>query len=219
VDVERVAEGLWRWTGLHPEWRSPEHDLPHEVGCVYHEARDAVVLVDPLIPPEDRVRFLEALDRDVARAQRPVEILLTSPWHVRSSAELAERYGAGVRVPEWARPVLEVAIPYAFGEALPGGVVPFDAHFHGEALLWLPDQGALVAGDVLAVFGDELRLAPDDWLPERERDGRIRHSLRFLAGLPVERVLVGHGHPVLDGAPAELARLLGASPRAQEGEL
>ena len=39
-----------------------------EVGSVYYEADDAVVLIDPIVPSEDRERFLDALDRDVERA-------------------------------------------------------------------------------------------------------------------------------------------------------
>ena len=45
MQVVRVADGLWRWTAYHEEWRD-------EVGCVYYEAPDAIVLIDPLVPTE-----------------------------------------------------------------------------------------------------------------------------------------------------------------------
>jgi hypothetical protein len=211
MQVEQLAEGLWHWTGVHPEWEpGPDEDLPHEVSCVYYEAEDAVVLIDPLVPPEAREHFLESLDRDVARAGRPVAILLTCFWHARSAGELAERYGAGVWVHgEHPSAPLSAARQYEFGETLPGGVETFDAHFHGTALLWLPAVRALVAGDVLAVPpGGELRLATEEWLPPEERGGRMRQSLAFALDLPVERVLVGHGAPVLDGAKEALERAL-----------
>ena len=67
-----------------------------EVGCVYYEAPGAVVLIDPLVPMEDRDRFFRALDRDVERAGLPVRVLVTVDEHKRSSAELAERYGGTV---------------------------------------------------------------------------------------------------------------------------
>ncbi len=69
MDVEQIAEGLWRWTARHPEWR-PDADWPPDVGCVYYEGPDAVVLVDPLVPQDDADRFWAALDRDVERAAR-----------------------------------------------------------------------------------------------------------------------------------------------------
>ena len=200
MDVQRLAEGLWRWTGIHPDWEpEPEWGVPREVGSVYVEAEDAVALIDPVIPSEDRERFLDALDRDVERAQRPVAILLTCQWHRRGAPELAERYGAEVRAP---------GEQFAFGERLPGGIESFDGHFHGEALLWIPAHGTLVSGDVLSVTADGLRVAPDDWLPEAERGGQIRSSLAFLLDLPVERVLVGHGEAVVADARDALARAL-----------
>lgn len=204
---------MWRWTGVHPQWEpEPADALPRDVGCVYYEAEDAVVLIDPLVPPEDRDRFLEALDRDVERARRPVAILLTCPWHARSSVELAERYGGGIWMHgEDERQPIEDARQFSFGDTMPGGVAPFDAHFHGEALLWIPAHRALVSGDLLgAPRGGRLRIAPDQWLPEEERGGRIRESLRFLLDLPVERVFVGHGDPVLEGAREALAGALHA---------
>jgi hypothetical protein len=68
VDVTQIEEGLWRWTTAHPEWK-PGSDWDRDVGCVYWETPEAVVLVDPLVPVDDqsRTRFLEALDRDVER--------------------------------------------------------------------------------------------------------------------------------------------------------
>ena len=45
MDVLEIAPGLWRWTGYHEEWKQ-------NVGCVYCETQDGVVLVDPLVPPK-----------------------------------------------------------------------------------------------------------------------------------------------------------------------
>ena len=207
MDVQRLSEGLWRWTGVHPEWEpEAEYGVPREVGSVYYEAADAVVLIDPIIPSEDRERFLDALDRDVERAGRPVAILLTSHWHGRSSAELAERYGGEIR----AAGEFAGAKPFALGDTLPGGVETFDAHFHGEALLWIPAHGTLVSGDMLSVANGRLRVAPDEWLPAEEQGGQMRASLAFLLDLPVQRVLVGHGEAVLANARDALVHALHA---------
>src|SRR6266567_1702742 len=98
MDAVRIADGLWRWTAPHPNWENwPEHDeLSPDVGCVYYEADDATVLIDPLVPGEEEERFFGHLDADVERRGLPVVILLTCAWHRRSASELAERYGARV---------------------------------------------------------------------------------------------------------------------------
>jgi glyoxylase-like metal-dependent hydrolase (beta-lactamase superfamily II) len=188
--VTRVDDGLWRWTGLHPEW-TPDADWDEEVGCVYYEAQDAIVLFDPLVPPEDSGRFLAALDRDVERVGRPVAILLTLPWHARSSGQLVERYGATV------------------GASPPDGVAPFRISGTGgeaETLYWLAGPRALVAGDVL--LGDPIRVCPASWLPDELRGEAVRRSLRPLLDLPIERVLTAHGDPTLEGGRDALARAL-----------
>jgi hypothetical protein len=87
VDVRQLADGLWRWTA-------------GDAACVYYEAPDAVVLVDPLLPAGEEERFLAYLDRDVERIGLPVSILLTDARHTRSAAFLRERYGADDRVPD-----------------------------------------------------------------------------------------------------------------------
>jgi hypothetical protein len=189
--VLEIEPGLWRWTSLHPEWTADD-DWEEEVGCTYFEATDAVVLFDPLVPPEDPERFLAALDLDLDRSARPLEILLTVPWHARSAGELVELYGATVGAPP------------------PEGVSPFwiaGAGGERETLYWLEGPRALVVGDVL--IGDPLRLCPDSWLPDDLRGARIRDSLRPLLDLPIERILTAHGEPVLEGGHDALAELLG----------
>ena len=186
--VREVATGLWWWTALHPAW-TPADGGPdgweQEVGCVYYEAPGAVVLIDPLVPMEDRDRFFRALDRDVERAGLPVRVLVTVDAHKRSSAELADRYGGTVgELPEG------VSVP----------VAPID-----EQVFWIPEHGALVFGDL--VLGRDGGLWLDTpWLGDRAEEGR--DALRPLLDLPVERVFAGHGEPVLEDAKEALERAL-----------
>jgi glyoxylase-like metal-dependent hydrolase (beta-lactamase superfamily II) len=190
VTVEELAPGLWRWTAPHPDWKEGD-DWERDVGCVYHEAAGATVLVDPLVPaePADRERFLEALDRDVGRRRLPLAILLTCAWHARSADELTERYGA-------------VAGP-------PPGVEAHELPEVEERVWWLAGHSALVPGDVLLGDGaGGLRVCPDSWLGERSSPASIRAALRPLLDLPVERVLVSHGAPVLADGRAALERAL-----------
>jgi glyoxylase-like metal-dependent hydrolase (beta-lactamase superfamily II) len=193
VRVQEVAEGLWRWTGLHPDWTEEQggpEGWEQEVGCVYYEAPEAVVLVDPLAPPEEEERFSRALDRDVERAGKPVRVLLTVHWHERSAHAIAERYGGEV------------------GGALPDGVEARDAVTFKETILWIPEHGALVFGDVvLGADGGGVRLCPENWL-EGAPSAELKEALRPLLDLPVKRLLVSHGEPVLAGGRAALAQAL-----------
>ena len=207
VEVEEVAAGLWRWTGFHSEWKEA-------VGSVYYEAPDAIVLIDPLVPPDDADRFWKALDRDVKRAKKPVHVLITVFWHTRSTREVAERYGASVWAPSRGRPAIErragsVTDVYRAGEALPGGVVPLATARAAEVVFWIPEHGAVVPGDVILGTGDGgLRLCPQSWLPEKTGLDQLRASLRPLLELPAEQVLVSHGEPVLKRGRVALKRML-----------
>lgn len=187
MEVLELATGLWRWTAPHPNWT--EHaDWPREVGCVYYEAPDAIVLIDPLAPPE-RERFFEALDADVARLGKPVAIVLTVSWHDRSATELAERYDGRRGTP-------------------PGGVVELPIAGADETAYWIPEHLALVVGDTLLGHEQEgLVLPPESWFVGDSREA-VRRSLRDLLELPIEHVLTSHGEPVLSVGHAALERAL-----------
>src|SRR5262249_4733513 len=137
MEVQELRPGLWRWTGEHPEWEHAEQWGP-EVGSVYAELEEAVVVVDPLVPTDGEQRFWEALDRDVERAGRPLHVLLTVHWHERSVAAVLDRYHATLWRPE------------EKGE-LPKGVHAETVHGGdwAEALFFLEPYRTLVAGDLL----------------------------------------------------------------------
>ena len=196
-----IAEGLWYWTAPHPDWE-PGADWPKEVGCVYYEAPEHVVLIDPLVPAgTDEERFWEALDRDVERLGNPVAVLVTVHWHERSVERVASRYAASV----WRH---EAPVD------LPSGVEGLDADEVEETLFWIPEHGALVPGDAVLADEDGLRICPISWLPDGADAGRFHDSLRRLLELPVERILVSHGAPVLVDAAAALARAVDHAPSA-----
>jgi glyoxylase-like metal-dependent hydrolase (beta-lactamase superfamily II) len=194
MDVQQLGEGLWRWTAPHPEW-NPGDDWDRDVGCVYAETPEAVVLIDPLLPAaDDRERFWEALDRDVSRLGRPVVVLLTCEWHGRSADEVAARYGASRPGP---------------GEPLPAGVEGVAVPAVEETVFVLPEYRAVVTGDI--VIGDGqggVRLMPDSWFEGRWTPGEARVELRRLLERPIELVLVSHGEPVLTGGREALAGAL-----------
>lgn len=208
MDVTRFADGLWRWTTYYEEWRDT-------VGCVYYEAPDAVVLIDPLVPAEaaEAARFWAALDRDVARVDRPVHVYITVFWHARSAGEIVRRYDGTLHVPSRARAANEKRTgvsPTVFrtGDRLPGGVEALATGRSTEVAYWIPEHRAIVPGDVLlGARNGGLSLCPASWLPPTVTHAKLRAALQPLLGLPVERVLVSHGTPVTVDARA---RLLGA---------
>jgi glyoxylase-like metal-dependent hydrolase (beta-lactamase superfamily II) len=210
VDVTEIAPGLWRWVTYHESWKA-------DVGCVYCETEEGVVLVDPLVPSDESERFWQALDRDVERRGGSVHVLLTVFWHVRSTAEVVDRYDARTWVPMTARaPVARrigaVSDPFRPGDRLPGGIEAQRTARRTEVVYWIPEQRALVPGDVLlGADGGGVRLCPDSWLPEKTSREDLARSLRPLLDLPVERILVSHGEPVLSGGGEALTRAL-ASP-------
>jgi hypothetical protein len=207
VEVLRIAPGLWRWTGYHEEWKQ-------DVGSVYHETPEGVVLVDPIVPLEDLSRFWAALDRDVDAAGGTVHVLVTVFWHTRNTREIVERYSARVWAPMRGKQAIARragAVTDAFGEgdALPGAVGAFRTARASEVVYWLPAHGALVPGDVLLGDGEGgIRLCPRSWLPEGRTQAQLAESLRQLLDLPIERVLLSHGEPVLSNAHRALAAVL-----------
>lgn len=209
--MTRFADGLWRWTAYYEEWRDT-------VGCVYYEAPDAVVLIDPLVPAEasEAVRFWKALDLDVARVDVPVHVYITVFWHARSAGEIVRRYSGTLHAPSRARAANEKrtgVAPSVFrpGDRLPGGIEAFATGRSTEVAYWIPEHRALVPGDVLLGADDGgLRLCPTSWLPVGVTHARLRAALKPLLELPVERVLVSHGDPVTIDAKARLAEALSA---------
>jgi hypothetical protein len=192
VEVLRLAEGLWRWTAEHPNWENwPGHEREaREVGCVYYESADATVLVDPLVPAGEEDAFFQHLDADVERRGLPVLILLTADWHGRSSAELAKRYGARI------------------GGALPDGVdeIPIAGADERQVAYFIRPHAALVVAEIFGVDVDgELYVGRS---PALARPDELEASLERLVQLPVERLLVSHGEPVLEDAKARMAEAL-----------
>lgn len=195
--MEELAPGLWRWTARHPDTEDdPEPgspaDWPPEVGSVAYVADDALVLIDPLVPDDEAWTALD----EVARGRR-VLVLTTIAWHRRSRDDAVARYDAST---SRAR------------KNLPSGVVPLPLRGAGETMFWLPAVQTLVPGDRLLGDGEGgVRVCPDSWLRylRGSIDGpQLRVLLRPLLDLPVERILVSHGEPVLEYGHRALARAL-----------
>ena len=191
--MDELRPGLRRWTAFHPKWKQ-------EVASLAVDTDDGLVLIDPLLGDEP--------------TPEPQHVLISVHWHVRSTADIAERW-PGVRV--WAthrkgkplRGHAEVTDVFAPGDTLAGGIEARPTAREAEVCFWLPDQRALVFGDVIlgAKDGVGLRLCPKSWLEGKTHDALV-DSLRPLLDLPVELVLVAHGEPVLEGGHEALREAL-----------
>ena len=193
--MEEIAPGLRRWTAWHDEWEE-------QVGSVAVETDDGLVVIDPLgAPPELR---------------QPDHVLVTVYWHGRETKELEpKRVWASTRSRQPLKTRgIAVTDPFRAGDELPGGIRAFQTARAAEVVYWLPAQSAIVAGDVLLGAGakphptsEPLRLCPERWLG-KSTQAELRQSLRPLLELPVERVLVSHGQPLLHKGNAALRELL-----------
>ena len=191
MTLVEVAPGLQRWTAWHDHWEE-------EVGSVAVDTADGLVLIDPIQPPRG--------------LRRPDHVLVTVYWHGRGAAALKARTWAPSRS---LRPLANRGIEAEnAADGLPGGIRALPTARAAEVVYWLPEKRSLVVGDVLLGAGakpratdEPLRLCPEGWLG-KQTHADLRDSLRPLLDLPVERVLVSHGAPVLADGRRELERLL-----------
>jgi len=177
---------------VHPRWEYwPDHERePREVGCVYYEADDATVLIDPLVPAGEEDGFFRHLDADVERRGLPVVILPTAEWHRRSADELAARYDARI------------------GGTPPDSIeeIPIEGADERQVAYFIRPHAALVVAEVFAVdIHGELRVCSS---PALARPEELEATLNRLMELPVERLLVSHGEPVLEDAKARMTEAL-----------
>jgi hypothetical protein len=217
-----LAPGLWRWTARHPEWHPDAFGA--EVGSYALVAGGELLLLDPLLPEAGEEVVLDVLD-GLAEGGA-VAVLVTIGYHVRSAEALCERYGAGVFGPKaCARRLGDASLLTVLepGDEGPAGARGFaiGRPVRGERPLWLPSHGALAFGDALVGTPDgDLRLweqAPVDDRRARWYRERFVPTLAPLLELPVQRVLVTHGAPVLQDGAAALRRAVGERPWFHRG--
>ena len=194
MTLVELAPGLRRWTARHEEWGE-------DVGCLAVDTGDGLVLIDPLDPP--------------AAVAQPAHVLLTVFWHLRSASALAPPHLWASKSSTRSAANRGVTVTDQVADGPPGGIVAIQTARRPEVVYWLPEQRAVVVGDVLLGAGakpkptdEPLRLCPERWLSGKTH-ADLRESLAPLLDLPVEHVLVSHGKPVLRDGKRQLEGVLG----------
>jgi glyoxylase-like metal-dependent hydrolase (beta-lactamase superfamily II) len=220
---KRLAAGLWRWTARHPEWHPG--DFGSEVASFAALAGDDLLLIDPLLPPEPQP-VVDLIDKHVGTR---LTILISVPYHVRSSEELWRRYRDRTDCTMWGHAACAKRLrdrggfrEIELGVPLPSGV---SAHAIGrprrhETPFYIPSKRALVFGDAVAAVDGRLRVWATDKVDDRRARWyreRFNPTLEPLLELDFDRVLVTHGEPVLSDGRRELRAALAARPWYRPG--
>jgi hypothetical protein len=215
---EALASDLWRWTARHPEWHPGE--FGSEVASFALRSGDDTVLIDPLLPPEPEP-VLDLIDANLGTR---LSILVTIPYHVRSSEEIWRRFKGHAETGIWGPPACAKRLDdtSGFQELEPGQELPagITAHKIGkprrhETPLHVPSHKALVFGDAVAEVDGRLVVwatAKVDAKVERFHRERFNPTLDPLLELDFDKVLVTHGEPVTRSAQAALRDALDNRP-------
>jgi glyoxylase-like metal-dependent hydrolase (beta-lactamase superfamily II) len=164
--------------------------------------------IDP-VPPSDA-----ALER--LMQEGVAQILITNRNHTRAANRVAERTGAQVAIhPADAGHARAQGahIDEALGVGQhvgPFTIVGVPGKSPGEIALHDPARGILVVGD--AVIGNppgQLSLLLDRVVDD---PGQLRDSVRALAALDFDALIVGDGVSILQGAKAQLEKLIAIFP-------
>ena len=200
--IERLDDGLWAWRARHPEWHPGKWGAEVVSFAVAEPGR--TLLIDPLVPDD----LWDELDGVVAGV---VEILITIPYHVRSSSAASARYG-GARV--WGHPACAKRLedPSVFCELRPDSAPgrgqrlhdrkaspPRDAAPHRlAARAGLRRRRRRDAGRPARVGADRRRRAPGALVrravpPDARAAGPARHRARARDARPVRDATAAAG--------------------------
>jgi hypothetical protein len=222
--MEKLTEGLWRWTARHPEWHPGEFGA--EVASYAARGGDeTTLLVDPLLPP-DPSSVLAVIDETLTRR---LAILITIQYHVRSAEELWRRYKSSAETTIHGHPACAKRLDdrSAFheidiGEPLPAGVTahPIGKPRRHETPLHLPSHHALVFGDAVAESGGRLVVWASEKVDakvERFYRERFNPTLEPLLELDFDAVLPAHGQPLMSDGKRALRQALDSKPWYHRG--
>jgi glyoxylase-like metal-dependent hydrolase (beta-lactamase superfamily II) len=195
--MREILPGILTWP-----WFSVRHGYDFNGWLVRHPQGN--LCVDPVEMPNEVLEELSA--EGVAR------VLLTNRNHFRASMRVKERTGARIAINPNDAAFARERGTAVDDELRPGdrvgpfAVVDAQGKSPGEIALHWPERRILLVGD--ACVGKppgECALLPDGVIDDKPA---LIESLRRLAGLEFDSLLVGDGAPVLEGGRAALQRLV-----------
>ena len=219
--MDEIAKGVFRWTAPHPEWHT-RIEWGHQVASYALVCIEGLCLVDPLLPSSDPSAMRDVqgrLDDLVAVASR-LDILVSIPYHTRSSEPLYLRYRDRLPATLWGHPAVAKRFTdpaTSLTPIVPGAQAGPSALAHGignprryETPLYFPEHRALAFGDAVICIEGELRVWQErpfspDWYGHK-----LLPTLTPLLDLDVEMVLATHGEPLLRNGHDALQRALEA---------
>jgi len=197
MGMRQICEGIFGW-----DWFSAKHGYDFHGYLVEHS--DGALVIDPVEPDDTTLAALVAA--------RPARILLTNRNHYRAAARIQAETGARVAVhPADAAFVVERGVTVdddlVAGERVgPFEIVAAPGKSPGEVALYWAARRLLIVGDAcVGAPPGHLRLLPDAVLDDKPR---LLSSLRTLAQLDVDTLLVGDGDCILHGAAQALRALV-----------
>jgi glyoxylase-like metal-dependent hydrolase (beta-lactamase superfamily II) len=195
MGLEKLSEKVYTW------FRYSER-LGYELNGHYLGSEEGNLIVDPPDLTEDEADEIESLGA-------PQLLLISNHTHWRSAPALLERWDVPVAAHAAEGPRLpRVDRTLADGDLLPGGwrVLFVPGKTRGEIALHHAGEGILLVGDT--VIGEPpggVRVLADEKIEDREA---LQESLRKLAELRFDALLVGDGQSILHGAGRILRELV-----------
>lgn len=188
MSLEKLSEKVYTW------FRYSDR-LGYDLNGYYLSSEEGNLLVDPPGLTDDEADEIESLGE-------PQLLLITNYTHWRQAPSFLERWAVPVAAHEIEVPRLpRVDRTLSDGERLPGGwrVLFVPGKSRGEIALHTEgERGILLVGDIM--IGEPpglLRLLPDEKIEDKPA---LLESLRRIAGLEFETLLVGDGQSILRGA-------------------
>jgi glyoxylase-like metal-dependent hydrolase (beta-lactamase superfamily II) len=203
MSLEKLSEKVYTW------FRYSDR-LDYTLNGYYLGSEEGNVLVDPPELTDDEVDEIESLGP-------PELLLITNYTHWRAASTHLERWPVPVAAHEVEVPRLpRVDRTLSDGEPLPGGwrVVFLPGKSRGEVALHTPEEGGiLLVGDIL--IGEppgSMRLLRDEKIEDKQA---LMKSLRRLAELEFDTLLVGDGQSILHGAGGLVREFVEGATRAR----
>ena len=195
--LKSVVKGLYRWTGLHTEWK-----ITFDSYALV--TPEGVVLIDPMKPTRAALKSLDALGD-------PIGVFLTNANHDRDAHWFRKEHEIQVYAQEKATADCDSKIDVLVmdGEKLPGGLraIHIPGICSSETAFYTKQSGGiLILGDaVLNPPRQGLSLLPDEYCDDRRQ---ARASLKKLVNLNFKTVTFAHGEPLTDGAKRKLINFI-----------